>query len=85
MCIKVSKHTPIFVDNMSVVLNKTNPVITLNNKIVALSYHFVREHVAINVVEVRKIHPRYNFANPFTKSLVRNYFHRFYHDFMVNG
>ena len=42
MGIKVPKPTPIFMDSMSVVLNATNPGITLNNRIVVLSYHFVK-------------------------------------------
>ena len=42
MGIKVSKHTPVFLDNLSVVLNATNPGSTLNKKSVALSYHFFR-------------------------------------------
>ena len=42
MGIKVSKPTAVFVDNMSVVLNATNPGSTLNKKSVALSYHFFR-------------------------------------------
>eukprot|EP00957_Ditylum_brightwellii_P178582 13603464-Ditylum_brightwellii.AAC.1 len=46
MGIMVSKSTPIFVDNMGVVLNATNPGSTLSKKSVALAYHFVREHVA---------------------------------------
>eukprot|EP00957_Ditylum_brightwellii_P042674 3231183-Ditylum_brightwellii.AAC.1 len=37
MGVKVSKVTSIFVDNMSVVLNATNPGSTLNKKAVALS------------------------------------------------
>ena len=48
--IKVSKPTPVFVDNMSVVLNAMDPGITLNNKTIALSYHYGRENVANNVV-----------------------------------
>jgi hypothetical protein len=55
MGIKVSKPTPIFVDNMGVVLNASNPGSTSNKKSVALSYHFVREHVANDVMEIRKI------------------------------
>jgi Reverse transcriptase (RNA-dependent DNA polymerase) len=47
MGIKVAKPTPIFVDNMGVVLNASNPGSTLNKKSVALSYHFVREHVPL--------------------------------------
>ena len=40
MGIRVSKPTPIFVDNMGVVLNASNPGSTLNKKSVALLYHF---------------------------------------------
>ena len=41
MGINLSKPTPRFVDNMSVVLNATNPSSALNKKTVALSYHLV--------------------------------------------
>ena len=47
---KVSKHTPVFVENMSVVLNATNPSVTTNKKTVTFSYHFVRGNVANSVV-----------------------------------
>eukprot|EP00957_Ditylum_brightwellii_P053825 4078105-Ditylum_brightwellii.AAC.1 len=63
MGFKVSVPTPIFVDNMSVVLNASNPGSTLNKKTVALSYHFVREHVANAVIEIRKIDSEDNFAD----------------------
>jgi hypothetical protein len=69
MGVKVSKPTPIFVDNMSVVLNASNPGSTLNKKSVALLYHFVREHVANSVAEIRKIDSADNYADPFTKAL----------------
>eukprot|EP00957_Ditylum_brightwellii_P183748 13995769-Ditylum_brightwellii.AAC.1 len=85
MGIRVSKPTTIFVDNMSVVFNATNPGSTLNKKTVALFYHFVREHVANEVVEVRKIASYENFADPFTKALVSNDFYGFFHECMVNG
>jgi hypothetical protein len=55
MGIKVAKPTPIFMDNMGVVLNASNPGITPNKKSVALSNHFVREHVANSVIEIRKL------------------------------
>eukprot|EP00957_Ditylum_brightwellii_P108218 8256772-Ditylum_brightwellii.AAC.1 len=67
MGVKVSKPTPIFVDNMSVVLNASNPGITLNKKTVALSYNFV--NAAINIVEFCKINSVDHFADPFTKSM----------------
>ena len=85
MGIKVSKPTHIFLESMSVVMNAINNGSILNKKTVVLSYHFIREHVANNVVEVRKIHTSDNFADPFTKILVKNDFHGFYHDCMVNG
>ena len=47
--------SPIFLDNPSMVLNSNNPGISLNNKTVALSYHFVRKNVANDVVEVHNI------------------------------
>ena len=55
---KVYKPTPICVENMSVIFNATSSGSALNKKTVALSYHFVREHVANNVMEVRKVHTR---------------------------
>ena len=62
MGIKVSKTTPIFVDNMSVVLNAKNPGSNLDKKTVALGCHFFREHVANNVLEMSNIHTSNNFA-----------------------
>ena len=85
MGIKISKPTPIFVDNMSVVFIKTNYGSNLNKKYVALSYPFVREHVAKNDAEARKIHTRNIFSDPFTKPMVSNDSHKFYRDCTVNG
>jgi hypothetical protein len=84
MGIKVAKSTPIFVDNMGVVLNASNPGSTLNKKSVALSYHFVREHVANSVIEIRKIDSADNYADPFTKALRSNEHHGFFYEVMCN-
>eukprot|EP00957_Ditylum_brightwellii_P088734 6757561-Ditylum_brightwellii.AAC.1 len=67
--IKVVKLTPIYVDNISVVLNTTNPGSTLDQKTIALAYHFVQEHVANEVIEVSKIDTNANFADSFPKPL----------------
>jgi hypothetical protein len=72
MGVKASKPTPIFVDNMSVVLNASNPGSTLNKKSVALSYHFVREHVAKSVAKIQKIDSAGNYADPFTKEALNS-------------
>ena len=67
MGIKVSKHTPIFLGNTSVVLNVPNTGSTLNKKTVALRCRFFRGHVSNNFVEVMGIHTINNFSEPFTK------------------
>ena len=50
-----------------------------------LSYYFVIELVANDVVEFRNICTKENYADPFTKALVSNEFHGFYHECIVNG
>ena len=72
MGIEVTKPTPIYVDNMSDVMNASNPASTLNKKHIALAYHFVREHVANNVIEIRKIPSKDNYADAWTKGLARD-------------
>jgi hypothetical protein len=84
MGICVTKPTPVFVDNMGVVLNASNPGSTLNKKSVALSYHFVREHVANLVIEIRKIDSTDNYADPFTKALTSGDHHDFFYEVMCN-
>ena len=84
MGVNVAKPTRILVDNMAVILNSTNPGSTLNKKMVALAYHFVREHVANDVIEVKKIDTKDNYADPFTKSLGSNEFHDFFYELMCN-
>ena len=84
MGVKVSKPTPIFVDNSGVVISASDPGSTLNKKCVALSYHFVREHAANDVVEIRKIDSSDNFADPFTKSLNSSEHHGFFYELMRN-
>ena len=82
--VKVSESTKIYVDNMSVVLSTTNPGSKLNKKTVALAYHFVREHQANNVISIRKIHTKSNYADPFTKCLSNEEHHGFFNEFLIN-
>jgi hypothetical protein len=67
---------------MGVVLNASNPGSPLNKKSVALSYHFVQDHVANVVMEVRKIDTADNYADPFTIALTSNEHHRFFYEVM---
>ena len=76
--VKVSKPTPIWVDNMAVVLNSTKPGSALNKKVIALAYHFVREHQSRSVISIRKIDTKDNYADPFTKALNNISFHAFF-------
>jgi hypothetical protein len=84
MGVKVSEATSIWVDNMSVILKATNPGSTLNKKHVALAYHFVREHVANKIGQIRKIDSVDNYADPFTKALNSNDFHGFFYEIQSN-
>ena len=84
MGIQVTTPTPIWVDNMSVVLNVTNPASSLNKKWVALSYHYVREHQANNVVSIRKIASSDNYSDPMTKALTSADHHGFFYNVLQN-
>ena len=84
MGVKVSKPTSIYVDNMSVVLNASNPGSTLNKKTVALSYHFVREHVANDVCKILKINTKENYADPLSKALNSTIHHSFFQEVLTN-
>ena len=85
MGIPVKTATPIYVDNMGVVLNATNLSSSLNKKTVALSYHFVREPVANRVIHIRKIDTKDNYADSYTKALLRQEHHSFYYQYQRNG
>jgi hypothetical protein len=82
--VKVSQSTPIWVDNMAVVLNATKPGSALNKKVIALAYHFVREHQSKSVVSIRKIDTKDNYADPFTKALNHTEFHAFFINLLHN-
>ena len=84
MGVRVNNNTKIWVDNMAVILNATNPGSTLNKKHVALAYHFVREHVANDVITIMKIDSTDNYADPFTKALNSNEFHDFFYELQSN-
>ena len=84
MGVKVTKATPVFVDNMSVVLNSSNPGSTLNKKMVALAYHFCREHFVNSVVEIRKIKSEDNYADAWTKALPSSDFNDFMYEMQTN-
>ena len=67
---KVSKPTVVSEDNMSVVINSTNPGSTLQHKSMALSCHVVREHCYGDVVEARKIDSDKNMSDALKKDLI---------------
>ena len=71
---KVTKPAITHEDNMSVVINITNPGSILQHKSIALSYHFVREHCYGDVVVVRKIASEDNVSDALTKGLESSVF-----------
>ena len=84
MCVRVTRPTDIMVDNMSVVLNASNPGSTLNKKHIALSYPFVQEHLENDVIRVLKIGSSDNYADPFTKGMPGPEHGDFMHELMKN-
>jgi hypothetical protein len=84
MGVKVTKESVIWVDNLGVVLNASNPGSTLNKKNIALAYHFVREHVSGKVISIRKIDTKDNYADPMTKALNSTNHHDFFYELQRN-
>ena len=84
MGLKVTKPTTIYVDNKSVFLNAANPARTLNKKAIALAYHFVREHQAGGVVDIRHIRSENNYADCLTKALNSTLLRSLLYEFMTN-
>jgi len=69
---------------MGVIINSTNPVSSLNKKTIALAYHFTREHIANNVVKIRKVDTKYNYVDPLTKALNSVKFNDFFYKYLRN-
>ena len=84
MGVNVTCASKIYVDNMAVVLNASNPANTLNKKHITLAYHYVHEHVTNKIVTIYKIDSKDNFADPFTKGLNSSEHGDFYHELLCN-
>jgi hypothetical protein len=65
----LSKSTPIYYDNVSVVYPFTNPVQHQRTKHVEIELHFIRECVAIVDVRVLHVSMTSQFVNIFVKGL----------------
>ena len=75
MGVKVTKPSIIYGDNLSAIVNITEPGSQLNKKYLALSYHYCREHFSAGIVDIRKINGKDNCADALTKSLNGSEFH----------
>ena len=84
MGVHVSKPAVIYADNMSSIINATEPGSQLKKKYLALSYHFCREHFSASIVNIRKIDGKHNYADPFTKSLSSPEFHEHFNQITEN-
>jgi hypothetical protein len=72
--IKVTKPCYMYGENLGVIQNATTPEGVLKKKHVVLSFHFVREAVAVGVIAPRKLGSPDNFADVMTKRLDKNCF-----------
>ena len=84
MGVVVDKPIVIYEDNHSAYVSATDPGISLNKKNIALVYHYVREHVANKVVEIRKIPSKDNYADVFTKGTNSVVYGQFFHELLSN-
>ena len=83
MGVEISKPTNIYVDNKSVFINATNPVSTLNKKVIALAYHYVRQHQSGNVINIWHVNTWENYADILTKPLGPKLFKDILFEFMT--
>ena len=74
--VKVSKPTPIFGDNLSVITNVTRDDSLLKKKHVSISFNKTRECVAAGIIHPVKVESANNFADMFTKALPTRDFSR---------
>lgn len=61
-------------DNLSTVHLSANPGFHSRSKHIEVDYHYIREHVALGVIEIRHIPASLQVADIFTKSLPRSSF-----------
>jgi hypothetical protein len=67
--VKVSQAARMFGDNMSVLLNITEPDSQLKKKHLCIAYHILRENIACNVLEAFYIPSGQNYSDFLTKAL----------------
>ena len=79
-----TKPISIWVNNLGVILNASNSESTMNRKHIVLAYHFIRENVANDVVKIRKVDTKDNYADPFTMALDNRSFHEFFYKVQTN-
>ena len=74
---KKKKATEIFVDNVSAIALAINPVFHKRSKYIDVRYHFIREQVKENEVEVLHVKTGDQVADIFTKPLKIDAFRKF--------
>jgi hypothetical protein len=78
--VPVSRASRLFGDNMSVLLNITEPDSQLKKKHLCITYHILREGIASHVLEAFYIPSAQNYSDFLTKGLVAPV-----HDYHTNG
>ncbi|GKD00618.1 hypothetical protein Tco_1170892 [Tanacetum coccineum] len=70
------KMVPIFCDNTSVIAISNNPVLHSRTKHIDIRYHFIRDHILKEDIEVNFIPTEYQLADIFTNPLYEPTFTR---------
>ena len=70
------ERIPIFCDNTSVIAITKNPVQHSRTKHIDIKYHFIREHVMNDTVELHFVPSEKQLADIFTKTLDESTFSR---------
>jgi hypothetical protein len=72
--LKVPKGIPVLCDNQSAIFNSDNLVNNQRSKHIDIRYHFVREKIADNTINVKYVATTDNVADFFTKPLTSSTF-----------
>ncbi|GKC46210.1 hypothetical protein Tco_1063932 [Tanacetum coccineum] len=63
------KMVPIFCDNTSVIAISNNPILHSRTKHIDIRYHFIKDHILKEDIELHFILTKYQLADIFTKPL----------------
>jgi histone deacetylase 1/2 len=75
--VRLRERPRLWCDNLGATFLSANPVFHARTKHIEIDYHFVREHVADNRLDIKFISTKDQLADGFTKPLAVKPFHEF--------